>query len=823
MNNWLRQNSTHFIVILLFFAICFLYFNPSFSGKALGQNDVTRAQSTTTEINDYKAKGTTILWTNQIHGGMPTFQIWAPYPDNITTWIVKAINYSFPHPVGTVLVLLLGSYLLFCVLKLNPWLAATGATAFTFSSYNIILLAAGHANQVSAIAFFAPVLAGIILIFRKKYIAGTALTALFLALEIRANHIQMTYYLLLAILILVGIELYHAFKNKSLPVFAKAMGYAAVATLLAIAVNASSLWSTYDYGTETIRGRSNLTQHATETSSGLTRSYAYQWSQGIGECITFLIPNAYGGSTRGKSVEHSNVVKTLTGIGADPDQAAYISQSMTSFYWGDKPFTEGSFYFGAVICFLFVLGLLIIKNRIKWWLLAVVILTMLLSFGQNWPYVSDLFFDYVPLYNKFRAVESILAVAGLCFPILAVLAVNEVVINTDKAEILKKLKLAFYITFGLSFLIAVIPGVFLSFKSSDHMTFVGQLAETLKIEKSVANSIGNALVADRQSAAQSDAMRSCVFILIAFGLLWAFIKDKIKLNVLSIGFLCLVLVDMWGVDKRYLNNDSFVAKQDVEKPQQREVDRMISLDKDPNYKVIDLTQNILSDATTPYFHKSIGGYSAARLKRFDELIENQFSKTLNQGALDMLNTKYFIVTDPKTQGLTAQLNPSACGHSWFVNNVKFVQNADQEMQAITNISPKDEAIVDQKYKSLITAEKADSGAVDGKIELVSYAPDTLVYQSNSSKANVAVFSEIFYTKGWKMFIDGAEHPFFRANYVLRAANIPAGNHKIEFIFHPVSYYTGEKISFAGSALLVLVLIGALFAENKKFNVKKTKD
>jgi len=812
MKNWLKRNSAHLTVIVLFFAICFIYFNPAFFGKSLGQNDVTRAQSTQTEINDFKKKGETILWTNQIHGGMPTFQIWAPYPNNITTWIVNGINYTFPKPTGIVLLLLMGTYLLFAVLKLNPWLAATGAIAFTFSSYNIILIAAGHANQVFAIAFFAPVIAGIILIFRREYILGTALTALFIALEIRANHIQMTYYLFIAILILVGVECYHAIRTKETKLFFKSIAYAAVATLLAITVNASSLWSTYEYGEETIRGRSNLTQQSAKTSTGLSREYAYQWSQGVKECITFLIPNAFGGSSRGHANEESEVTKTLIGMGAEKDQAVNLAGSL-SLYWGDKPFTEGSFYFGAVICFLFTLGLLIVKSRIKWWLVAVIVLFMFLSFGKNWPYVSDLFFHYFPLYNKFRAVESILAVAALCFTMLALLTINEVINHTNKTWLLAKSKIALYITGGLCFVIAVVPDLLLSFKTSDHQDFIAQLSQALKIDNVTAHSIGNALAADRKAAAQSDAIRSCFFILFGFALLWAFLKNKVGQRGLSIGLLMLVLVDMWSVDKRYLSFDSFVTQQDVSPPQLREVDRLILADKDPNYKVIDISQGILSDATTPYFHKSIGGYSAVRLKRFEELVEVQFHDSLNENILGMLNTKYIIIRDEKTPSLTAVLNPSACGHAWFVNSVKYVQNPDQEMEAVKHLSPKTEAIVHQEFKEHIN--QVINRQTNSNIKLVSYSPDHLIYESVSASENIAVFSEIYYKKGWKMFIDGIEKPYFRANYVLRAAQIPAGNHKIEFKFHPNSYYTGEKISLAGSFLLVFLLAGVAFKEIKK--------
>lgn len=813
MNNWFKHNSIHFIITALFLAICFFFLTPAFQGKTIGQNDVTRAQSTQTEVNAYREKGTTILWTNQIHGGMPAFQIWAPYNANLTTWVIKGITNAFPNPVGTVVLLLMGSYLLFCVLKINPWLSAAGAIAFTFSSYNIVLLAAGHANQILAIAIFAPILAGIILTFRGKYITGAALTAFFLALEIKANHIQMTYYLLLAILILVGIELYHAIKAKTAKSFLKSLAWLAAATLLAIAVNASSLWSTYEYGKETIRGKSNLTQHTTEPSNGLPKAYAYEWSQGVEECITFLIPNAFGGSSRGSANTDSNVIKKLTEIGAAPDQALYISQSALPLYWGEKPFTEGSFYFGAVICFLFAAGLLIVKHRIKWWLLATIILTMLLSFGQNWPYVSDLFFNYAPLYNKFRAVESILAVAGLCFPVLALLAVNEIIVTEDKAGLMKKLKTAFYITGGLSLLVAIAPGLFLSFKNSHHDAFVSQLSQMLKTDISVANSLASALVEDRSAAAQSDAIRSFIFIALSFGLVWAYIKKKVNVMVLSTGFLCLILVDLWSVDKRYLNSNSFVSKQSVQAPELRPVDISILQDKDPDYRVIDLTKDIKSDMITPYFHKSLGGYSAVRLKRFEELIENQLSKNMNIEVLNMLNTKYVITTKPESQELTVQQNPTACGHAWFVKNVKYVKNADEEMQAITNFNPKDEAIADQQYRNLVVQNQGTADTAS-KIDLTSYSPDHMIYESSSSIPQVAVFSEIYYNKGWTMQIDGVEKPYFRVDYLLRAASIPAGKHKIEFNFHPASYYTGEKISLAGSVLLVLVLCGAVYTETK---------
>jgi hypothetical protein len=818
MDIWFKKNGIHFAIVGIFIAICFIYFTPAFKGKTIGQNDVTRAQSTQKEIMDYRAKDSTILWTNQILGGMPTYQIWAPYKDNITTHLVSAIKNIFPNPVDTVMLLLLGSYLLFCVLRINPWLSAAGAIAFTFSSYNFILLVAGHANQAFAIAFFAPIIAGIILTLRGKYLLGSVLTALFLALEIRANHLQMTYYLMIALIILVIIEIYQSVKNKNIKSLLKPAAYLTGSVILAIAVNASILWSTYEYSKETYRGKSNLTKNTQAPSNGLDKEYAYQWSQGVMECLTFLVPNAYGGSTGTSLGDDSKVVKELVNMGVDPVQAQQFSRQLPA-YWGEKQFTEGPFYFGAVICFLFIFGLLIVRHTLKWWIIGTVVLTMLLSFGKNWPFVSDLFFDYFPFYNKFRTVESILAVAQLCFPLLALLAIHEIINHTQKQLILKKLLIALYITGGLTLIIIVIPDLLLAFKNSSHRDFVAALSQVVNGDMTIANNIANALIADRTSLARTDAIRTLIFIVLSFGLVWAFLKNKVNARLLSIALFALIIADMWPVNKRYLKDDSFVEKHEVHKPQPREVDQFILMDKDPNFRVIDLSQPLLTDATTPYFHKSIGGYSAARLKRYDELIEMQLSKSINQDVLDMLNTKYIISADPQNRALSMKANATACGHAWFVKNIRYAQNADEEMQAISSFDPKNEAIVDKQYQSFINDKTVDYDS-EGTIKLVSYHPDHLVYESSTSKSQVAIFSEIYYDKGWKMYIDGKEQPYFRADYVLRAAQLPIGNHKIEFIFHPTSYYNGEAISLAGSIILVLALGGALYTENRR---KKTPD
>ena len=824
MNNWFKRNSVHFIIVAILIVISFAYvFTPIMQGKSLSQSDVIQAQGSQKEIMDVRAKtGHAPLWTNSMFGGMPTYQIWTSFPNSIATYVVEGMKTVFPNPVDTILLCLLGAYILFCVLKLNPLLALAGAIAFTFSSYNFILIDAGHANQMYAIAFFAPIVAGVILTFRGKYLLGGSLTAFALAMEIRSNHIQMTYYLLIALLVLVIVELYNAIKTKKIKPFSTSVIYLVAAVILAVMVNAAMLWTTSEYAKESNRGQSNLTQHTSEPSSGLSKEYAYGWSQGIGESITFLIPNAYGGPSgmSALDVPSSNLVKAFVSKGASEEQAEGTVQQLgnmgVSTYWGEKPSTSGPFYFGAAVCFLFVLGLLIVRSRLKWWLLATVVLVMLLSLGGNWPVVSDLFFNYFPMYNKFRTVESILAIAELCFPIMAFLALQEVITSTDKAYILKKSLLALYITGGIVLVLLALPDVFFSFKNSHHQDLIAGLTQALQGDGAYANSIASALVADRIALFRADALRSLIFIIIAFGIIWLFLKQKINLTLASVAFIALMLIDLWSVDKRYLNNDNFVEKADYQQPfKLRDIDQIILRDPDPDYRVLDLSMGSpFTNAYTSYFYKSIGGYHAAKLKRYDELIDNQFTKSTNRDVLDMLNTKYIITADQKTQQVSMHANETACGHAWFVKSVKFVDNADQEMQAISAFDPKNEAIVDKQYKGQIDGKNL---AIDpsSTITLTSYEPEHLVYQTGSTSTQVAIFSEIYYKEGWKMLIDGQEQPYFRADYLLRAAVIPVGNHKVEFIFHPASYYVGEDISLAGSILLVVALGGAAYVENKK--------
>ncbi len=814
MNNWFKQNGTHLAIIAFFVVICFVYFSPVLQGKRPAQSDVLQSKAMQKEIMEYKEKdGKGPLWTNQMFGGMPSYQIWVQYSYNAATYGIAVITKAFPNPVGTVLLLLLGAYFLFIVLKVNPWLAAAGAIAFAFTTYNFVLIATGHSNKALAIGFFAPILAGIILTMRGKYILGASLTALFLALEIRSNHIQMTYYLLLAVLIYMGIELYQAYKNKTLPALGKAVGFLSLAVLLSVMVNASLLWTTSEYAKETNRGESNLTNTAGKTE-GMSKDYAYMWSQGVGESFTFMISDLYGASSTRRLDDKSEVFKAIQTVGASPEQALDFAQRLPV-YWGEKPGTSGGYYFGAIVCFLFVFGLFIVRSRLKWWILSVTVLFMLLSFGKNFPFVSDLFFNYFPLYNKFRAVESILAVVGLMVPILAFLAVKEAQEgNIDQKQLIKKLTWSAAITGGFSLLIAIMPSLFFSFKTSTHAEFIQQLNQAVGGNE-LGVKIANALVEDRIALAKADAFRSFLFIAVAFGILWAFITKKMSMQ-LAYGLLGFaVLIDMWQVDKRYLNNDNFRNKLELANTfTPRDVDGFISADKDPNFRVYDQSINTFNDASTTSFHKTVGGYHAAKLKRFDELISNQLSTSINQDVLDMLNTKYFITQDQKNGSFKMSRNATALGNVWLVKGVQFVKNADEEMKAISSFDPKLEAVVDEKFKSQLDTTRlgADPTAF---IKMEKYHPDHIEYSYSAPRDVIAVFSEIYYDKGWNMYIDGVQKPYFRADYVLRAAQLTAGNHKVEFKFEPKSYYTGEKISLAGSVLLMAFLGLGFYTDRKK--------
>jgi hypothetical protein len=740
-------------------------------------------------------------------GGMPTYQIWYEHTTNVTTYVGRMLRTVFPQPADAILLLLLGSYFLFSALRVRPWLAAVGAIAITFSSYNFIYVEAGHLNRVYAIAYMAPVIGALLLTYRGHRLWGAVLLALFLALEIRANHVQTTYYLFIAAVLLVGFELYHAIKDKKLPDFLKSTGFQVGAAVLAVAINATVLFPTYEYSQLTTRGKANIVSDdggSNGKDTGLDKSYIYDWSQGIGENITFLIPNAYGGGMSTKLDETSNVAKILTNQGFAPQAAANMPT-----YWGEKPFTSGPWYFGAGVFFLFVVGLVIVRDRLKYWVIAAGVLTLLLAFGKHFPLVSDLFLEYLPLYNKFRAVESILVVVSILIPMLAVLAVQELLERGKEIPNLdKKLLYSFIGVAGFCLLVALVPSLFLSFKASNHQELVAALSQQIG-DKNVANQLVNALVKDRSALASADAWRSLLIVAITFGLVWLFIKQKASAIVLVVGLGVVILADLWSVDKRYLNDTTFVDKHASRNPiPEREVDQLIRMDKDPSYRVLDLTVNPFSDTKASYFHKSLGGYHAAKLMRFQEILEHQFSGAINEDVLDMFNVRYVITQDPNNGSERIQRRSTAAGNAWFVDRVTFVKDNRQEMDAISSFDPQKEAFVHEEFKGQLDTKRLGR-ATNASISLTSYHPDRMKYEYSAPNDVFAVFSEVYYDKGWKAYVDGEELPIIRADYILRGLQLPGGNHTVEFVFDPQTMKVSNTVSLISSIILIGGLLGII--------------
>lgn len=807
MKQWFKGNAEHLIIIAIFIVMVFFYFSPVFGGKTLEQSDVVQAVGSQKELFDYKEKdGRAPEWTNSMFGGMPTYQIWHEHANNVTTYINRGVSTVFPAPTDIVLLYLLGGYFLFSVLRLKPWLAAVGAIALAFTSYNFIYIEAGHLNKAYAIAYLPPIIAAVLLCYRGSRLWGPVLLALFLALEIRANHVQMTYYLFIALLVLVGFELYYTIRDKRWKHFAQASALQLGAVLAAVAVNASVLFPTYEYSQLTIRGKANIEKvdERGSGSSGLDKQYAYDWSQGVGENITFLIPNAYGGRSGGVLGADSEVVKTITGLGVPQAQAAQFAHQLPT-YWGEKMFTSGPWYFGAGVIFLFILGLVIVKDRLKWWIVVATVLTIFLAFGRHFPLISDLFFDYFPMYNKFRAVESILVIPAILIPILAILTVNELFTRADQIPNLdKKVLYTFFGVGGFCLLVALIPSLFLDFRNSGHQQLVSSLEQAFG-DRDAAGQVASALVKDRASLATADAYRSLFIVIITFGLIWFYIKKKLTMP-MFVGILGIViLADLWSVDKRYLNDESFVEERAsrVRIPE-REVDQLIRLDNDPSYRVLDLTTNPFSDARTSYYHKSFGGYHAAKLMRFQELIEHQFNGAINEDVLDMFNVRYLITQNRENSAEQIKRRSTAAGNAWFVDRVTLVNSNAEEMQAISSFNPKREAFVHEKFKNQLNISRIGN-AENAEIKLVSYHPDTLKYEYTSPTSAFAVFSEVYYEKGWKAYLDGEEVPIIRADYILRALQVPGGNHTVTFIFAPETMRISNTISLIASILLVLGL------------------
>ena len=784
-----KKLSPHLMVLVLFVIISFVYFSPVLKGKKLDMQDIKHWKGMSKEVVDFRdTTGEEALWTNSMFSGMPAYQISTKYKGNLIRYVAKALSLGIPRPANMLFLYLLGFYILLLSLKVDYRLSAVGAIAFAFSSYFFIIIQAGHMTKAHAIAYVPMVIAAVLYTYRGKMLLGGVLTALTVALELYANHLQITYYLVLILLLLGLVQFIKDLKANNLVQFAKRSGILILAALLASATSLTRLSTTMEYGKDSTRGKSELTDNLDNKTSGLDKDYATSWSYGIAESFTLLIPNFYGGASQGALTTES---ETYQVIKRAPNARQLIKQ--LPLYWGEQPFTSGPTYAGSIVIFLFVLGLFFVKSEMRTWLILATIMSIMLAWGKNFMSLTDLFLDYFPGYNKFRAVSMILVIAEFTLPLLGFVALNKFLTPDVSIDAKKKpLQLAFYIVGGLTLLFALIPSLFFDFVG-------GQDANLEKNGWPV-----DALQSDRAKLLSADAWRSFIFISLTFGTLWMFLKNKLKSQYVILIVGVLVLTDMWTVNKRYLNDDHFVRESKFKTPYQpAQANLQILKDKDPNFRVFNQSISTFNDAGTSYFHKSIGGYHGAKLKRYQELIENHISQG-NPAVINMLNTKYVI--NKKGQ---AQQNPAAMGNAWFVSNINIVANADAEIAALKELDVKNIAVVDERFKDQLIADLSNENA---SISLMDYKPNYLKYKSNSTKDGIVIFSEIYYNKGWNAYIDGVLKPHFRANYVLRGLQIPKGNHIIEFKFEPSTYKTGERVSLASSIILLLLLAFVSFKE-----------
>ncbi len=790
----------HGIAIAVFLIITVLYFFPLFQGKGLEQHDIAQWTGMSKELTDFRNKyHTEPLWTNAMFSGMPAYQISTLYPANLMQYLNDVLIFFLPSPASYIFLALLSFYLLMLVLRFDYRMGIAGAVAYAFSSYNFVIISAGHNSKAHAIALIPLVFAGIIMTYRGRWLFGGALTAIALALELYANHLQITYYLMITIMVMVIAYLIDAIVNKTIVEFVKRSLVLAVSALLGIIPNYTSLAATYEYGKYSTRGPSELTSKG--ESSGLDKDYAFSYSYGISETFTLIIPRFHGGASVEPLSENSATYQALISNGVPMQQAKSFIQNVP-LYFGDMLSTSGPPYAGAIICFLFVAGIFLIKGKEKWWLIAATVLSFMLAWGSNFLSFNEFFFYHFPGYNKFRAVSMILTIAQFTMPLLALLALKQIFDSKNaKQEILKSLKLSFYITGGFCLLFALLPGLFNDFTSNadEQLKQYGWLIDAIK--------------SDRESALRMDALRSLIFIALSFGVIWFMLKEKLKAPLAMAIIAVLVLVDLWTVDKRYLNDQNFTSKSKTVNPfEPSQADLQIMQDKTLGFRVMNTTVSAFNDASTSYFHRSIGGYHGAKLKRYQELIENCIAKN-NMSVLDMLNTKYIIVSNNEHQPV-AQLNPGALGAAWFVDSLKIVANADEEIQSLDSFNPRTTAVVDKRFEPVIKGftPSHDSTA---SVKLTSIVSNDLIYETQTALPQFCVFSEIYYDKGWNAYVDGKKADYVRANYVLRAMVVPAGKHTVEFKFEPEVYATGEKVSLAGSVLVLLLFAAGTFMEFRK--------
>ena len=809
------------LAVLLFAVLAFAYFFPAdIEGRILYRHDASAGRGAGQEGIEYMQKtGERSRWTNALFGGMPTYQMAPSYhsTDKLST-MTKIYHLFLPENVWYVFAYLLGFYILLRAFDFRQHLAALGSIVWAFSTYFLIIIAAGHIWKVWALAYLPPLIAGLVLAYRGKYLWGFVLTAIFTAFEINANHVQMTYYYLFIILAMVIAWLVDAIRKHQLAAFGKATAVCIAGASIGVCINLSNLYHTWQYGQESMRGKSELVKKnsANQTSSGLERDYITQWSYGIDETWTLLIPNTKGGASVPMSESKIAMEK------ADPTYESIYQQ--IGQYWGEQPGTSGPVYVGAFVMFLFVLGLLIVKGPMKWALLAVTILSILLSWGRNFMGFTDFFLDYVPMYAKFRTVASILVIAEFTIPLLAMMALKKLF---DEPEGFSKYSKPIYISFGVTagfcLLFALMPTTFFDgFVSSSEMRALSTLPQE-HIQPLISN-----LVDMRTAVFTADCWRSFWIIVVGMVLLMAYKYRKLKAEYTIGAILVLCLIDLWQVNKRYLNDEMFVPQSEREAPQQMsQTDELILRDKTLDYRVLNLASNTFNENETSYYHKSIGGYHAAKLRRYQEMIEQYISPEMQRlmnavaeaggdmtqvkgdsicPVINMLNTRYFVF--PLQGGQTVPIqNPYALGNAWFVDKISYAKNANEEILKVGQIDLRHEAVADEKFQ----AQLGDAVTQDttSTVDIKSYEPNQLTYEVNSGKGGVVVFSEVYYP-GWTATIDGEPAELGRVNYILRALNVKPGKHEVVLSFFPKSVDTTETIAYTAYAILILVLAGAAF-------------
>ena len=820
------------IAILAFIVISFIYFFPAITeDRILFQHDTVAGAGAGQEAKEYYERtGERTRWTNALFGGMPTYQMSPSYDSTEPlTFVQKVYHLFLPNYVWLTFIMMLGFYILLRAFGIPAWLAGLGGIIWGFSSYFFILIAAGHIWKFITLAYIPPTIAGIVLAYRKKYLLGGIITALFMAMQILSNHVQMTYYFLFVILFMVGAFFEDAWRKKELPQFFKATGVLIVAGLIGVSINLSNLYHTYEYSKETMRGKSELKYEgaaAKQTSSGLNRDYITQWSYGIGETFSLLVPNVKGGASVPLSRSEQAMEK------ANPMYSSLYSQ-LTQ-YFGDQPMTSGPVYVGAFVLMLFILGCFIVKGPMKWALLGATIFSILLSWGKNFMGLTDFFIDYIPMYNKFRAVSSILVIAEFTIPLLAILTLKEILTKPELLkEKLKYIYISFGLTGGLALLFAIAPRLFFpTYIPGNEMAALQNALPADQLSPIIAN-----LEEMRVHLFTSDAWRSFFIVTIGTLLLLAYNAKKLKATwtVAAIALLC--LGDMWSVNKRYLYDEQFIPKSEQTATfRKTQTDELILQDPSLDYRVLNFAGNTFEENNTSYWHKSVGGYHAAKLRRYQEMIDHHIAKEMQAAyqevataggqmdsvnaakfpVLNMLNTKYFIFPAGQ-QGQTVPIeNPYTFGNAWFIDKIQYVNNANEEIDAIGQVDLQQTAIVDSKFKEALKGVNEGYKDSLSTIRLTSYEPNQLVYETSSPQDGIVVFSEIYYP-GWTATIDGKPADIARADYILRAMNVPAGKHTIEMRFDPQSLHITEGIAYGAMALLLVGVIILIWIYRKKYS------